>query len=198
MRTALRVAGTARRSAQLEEAATAPARAGRAQAGGADASVAAAWRVLDAVSSWITFADAKAGAALAVAGVLGGVLINMQRGHMSMLGRGIVLLSAVLVVCSVACAGVALRPRRHTGAAVSLIFFGHIADGEESSQDAYLKEFSELVQDPARLVEQIGNQVWASSRIAKVKYDWVDRALVLLFCALFLLGVSAVAIATGH
>ena len=48
-------------------------------------------------------------------------------------------------------------------------------------------------EDRTRLIRQIGSHVWESSLIAKVKYDWVDRALLLLFGALLMLGVTAVA-----
>lgn len=164
----------------------------------ADKSAEDAWRVLDTVRSWVTFADAKAGAVLAVAGVIGGVLINLGRGHAGSLGRGAALLAAVFLAGSAICAGAALRPRRSRSVApISLIYFGHVASGAQPSRDAYLKEFGDLMQDSARLVDQIAEQVWAVSHIAKTKYDWVDRALILLLCAVAMLGVSAAAVYVG-
>jgi len=87
----------------------------------------------------------------------------------------------------------ALRPRRSTTTPQSLIYFGSIADIAPAAYDAYLEEFGTLLQDRTRLIRQIGSHVWESSLIAKVKYDWVDRALLLLFGALLMLGVTAVA-----
>lgn len=175
MRAVPRIAGRARPEAQPADAATGD-----------------AWRVLDAVSAGITFADAKAGVLLAVAGVIGGVLADLERGHPNVLGRCAAVLCGTLVFASAVCAGMALRPRRRTAAPSGLIYFGHIADRAPAACDAYVEELGELLRDRTRLAGQIGSQIWASSVIAKAKYDWVDRALLLLLGALFMLGATAV------
>lgn len=186
MRAGLRIAGRAARPARPVIPATVAAPAQD------------AWRVLDTVRSWVTFADAKAGAVLAVAGVIGGVLINLGRGHVGSPGRSAALIAAVFLAGSVICAGIALRPRRSRSAApINLIYFGHIASSAHPSRDAYLKEFGDLMQDPARLVDHIADQVWAVSHVAKAKYDWVNRALILLLCAVAMLGVSVVTVYAG-
>lgn len=168
--------------------------AGEADAGNASDE---AWRVLDIASRWVTQADAKAGAVLAACGVIGGMLYSVIKdggyGHRAWV-HGAAIVCAALLTGAAAAAATALRPRRGAASAPrSLIYFHHVGKLAPDEQAGYVASLSSLLHSPDLLTEQIGQQVWAVSRVAAVKFAWVNVSAITVFGALSALGVTMLA-----
>lgn len=148
--------------------------------------------LLDAIHSAIDRADAKAGAVVAACGVSAAALTTVCGAHR--VGAAAIvcaLLCAALMLASVSCAGLALRPRRMRAASLSsLVYFDHIARLSHNSAEVYVRDARALFGDAEALTEDILHQVWATSQLATAKYDWLDRAVVLLFAVLLTLGLT--------
>jgi hypothetical protein len=161
---------------------------------GADQAPDQAWRILELNRGWTSHADAKAGVALATAGVASGVLFSLV--HIGTKSNGWIsmaaIISAALLVASATCSAAALRPRRlHDGAHTSLIYFDHIAHSGLNSS-LYVSNLRDLLSDQQRLTNEIGTQIWAVSKVAAIKYSWVDKALFLLLGAMAAVALTAV------
>jgi len=155
-----------------------------------------AWRALTLQLDLVRHAETKAGAALASAGVLGGLLytlISQTRAG----GPGFAVLAAataIAVVVSAASAGAALRPRLGTGRPVpSLLFHGGIVSRFGPDTDGFAREFRALVGDPAALLTELADQVHANAAVAVHKYRAVTIAVHALMAALALLAATGVA-----
>lgn len=159
----------------------------------ANAVVDHAWRLLAANNTAIDRADAKAGAVVAVCGVSVGALVavySVHRFNAAVVSSG--LLCAILALASTACAGLALRPRRQRGhEPESLLYFDHVARMTASSAENYTLSVHALFIDTEALAVQISRQIWSTARLATAKYDWVDRAMILLFGNLLSLALTA-------
>ena len=150
-----------------------------------------AWKSLEITGEWSRFADAKAGALVAAAGLLAGLMIQ-EAPTLRAFGRepvraGLLAVALVSLVVTAALCLHALLPRTGIGAPRSLIHFeavaGRYTDDQASFVDAHLR----LVADPERLRRQIAEQIWANSVVAHRKYRNIKLATYSL----------AVAMATG-
>lgn len=169
-----------------------------------------AWKALGLVNDWIRHAEAKTAAALAAAGVTGGVLYNLVRDlkQPSIWLLTIASLCGVTIVVAALAAIFALVPRltirkrRSTTPSnddeappedpTSLLFFSHIArDYKSDAAPTYAQVLKVLTSDRERLTEQIGRQVHANAHVAQRKYRYANIAVVGLALDLTLLGVTA-------
>lgn len=157
-----------------------------------------AWKAVGLVNDWVRHAESKAATTLAAAGVVGGVLYNLVKDESDF---GIVLaiaapVAAALAIAGAVCAVIALWPRlRNNEPATSSLYFEHIARRHPDSSAAYVVELRELIADPGRLLDQLGQQVWANARVAKRKYRWAGIALVAVMGAALALAVVALRLA---
>jgi hypothetical protein len=133
-----------------------------------------AWRLLTTTNEWVRFADAKAGGALAGAGVLGAALFQAATRDNSSHGLD----AAVFFACAsgVALFGTAilalaaLIPRLRVGEPVSLIYFEHVARRYRSDPAGHADAVKSLVDDEDALFREVASQVWANSVVARKKF----------------------------
>ena len=153
-----------------------------------------AWRTLEATRAAVDRADAKAAAMIAASGVTAAALFSLVDAHRSVNRWTLVLLAACAAsaLATAACAGMALRPRRHrTLVPTSLIYFDHVARMPGFSVEVYVRHARELFADPAALCDEISAQVWSVARVSAAKYAWVDRSLFCLMTNLLTLGACS-------
>ena len=155
-----------------------------------------AWRALQQVNEWIRFADAKASAVLAGSGVLGAFLV---RAIPRVSDFRVHPLRAVLLTVAICGIGVStlitlqvLAPRLRTGEARSLIYFDHVARRYGGDRQAFLARYYRVAEDDALLCEQLAEQLWANSLVARRKFRRVAFAIYALGIAMFAAGAAVV------
>lgn len=164
--------------------------------------VEALYRALSRNDEWIKFADAKAGAILALMGVLvaltadGFTTATSERlgafGNEARVAAFLALGAAlVAVVYAVRTVLPITRIYADSGAhpPPSLLFFMNIA--EHGHHREYLKQWDKL-DDLDSVIEEVGQQVWASGRVAKIKYARVILATKWATAALIIDGIAVV------
>lgn len=161
-----------------------------------------AWQVLGLVNDWLKHAEAKAGLALATAGVLAGLLYNLVQDETE--PPWWVVAPALASIGSIIGAGVcgafAVLPRRwRKRPAVSRIYYDHIAraypqEGEdETAKIAEFKhDFALVTSSRQHLFDELATQVWANSHVATVKYKWSTLAILFV-----IVGAAALAVTAG-
>lgn len=155
-----------------------------------------AWKSLSQVNDWIRFADAKAVAVLTGSGVLGGFLVKaiprIADFKIYPIRAGLL---SVAIVCVGISALIVLRtvaPRLRTGEARSLIYFDHVAGRYPTNRGAYVENYVNLATDGARFSENIVEQVWANSLVARRKFRRVAYAVTFLGIAMASSGVAVI------
>jgi hypothetical protein len=142
-----------------------------------------AWKALLQVNDWIKVADAKAAAALAGGGVLGGLLVRgfprpgvwmHQPWH-----TGLMLVSFLLVSAGTLVALTAVAPRIHKRGQHSPVYFGHIARHYLELHD-FKATFLPALEREGQLRELLAEQLWTNSRIARRKFRRVSLSVWLL------------------
>ncbi|MEV0704930.1 Pycsar system effector family protein [Saccharopolyspora sp. NPDC050389] len=142
-----------------------------------------AWKALLQVNDWIKLADAKAAAALAGSGVLGGLLVRgfpqpyawaHQPWHAVLM-----LASFLLVSASTLLALTAVAPRLHRRGRPSIVYFGHIAHHYAELHD-FKAAFLPALEREGQLRELLAEQLWTNSRIARGKLQKVSLSIWLL------------------
>lgn len=155
-----------------------------------------AWRVLNSVNEWVRFADAKAGGALAGAGVLAGALASaglsdkFANAPGAAVGFGVT--SGVCAVIAAAIALYALIPTLRVGEPVSLIYFEHVARKYKDDTAGHAVAVKALITDQDQYFEQVAAQVWANSKVARSKFLASAWALTALGVGVLLGGVAAI------
>lgn len=132
-----------------------------------------AWRLLGVVDEWVRYADVKASATLAGAGVLFGALAAAGASdHIVSAPPATGVFGIISLVLAVIAAGLAiwnLVPLLRFGEPASLIYFEHVARAYEKCTD-HSKALREMMSDEDEYFEQLANQVWANSRVARNKF----------------------------
>ncbi|WP_281934341.1 Pycsar system effector family protein [Micromonospora sp. AKA38] len=153
-----------------------------------------AWRALTVALEMVKHAETKAAATLAAAGVLGGVLYTFAQ-RLDRPGPALVVAvtgAAVLLVCAVLGAGLALRPRAGPrGGPVSLLYHQSVADLYRRGPDEYVDALRGLVRDPDALIRAVATQVWVNAHVASAKYRWGNLGVFGLLGGTCLLAVAA-------
>jgi Family of unknown function (DUF5706) len=151
-----------------------------------------AWKLFDIVNIRIEHADVKAATILGGCGVTAAALLGLITGRP---GHDVILLATAAVsgafdLASAAfCCGV-LWPRRLRGKLPeSLIYFDHLARRPNLTET--FQQLRSLLEDPESLSGEIIKQVLATSRVASMKYDLLDRAMLFFFAALVSLAATA-------
>ncbi|WFE30977.1 Pycsar system effector family protein [Micromonospora sp. WMMD975] len=144
--------------------------------------------VLQQANDMIRFADVKAAAVLAAAGVLAGQLPSDQRSWTN----GVLLVSGVCIALSALLALYTLAPRR-AAAAWSLHYFDHVARRYGGDREAFIDAWVEQAADGDAFEREIIGQIWAANIVAHRKFTqitWSIRILVVGVVALVTVAVT--------
>ena len=153
-----------------------------------------AWRTLEHNDRAIDRADAKAAAVLAADGAIGVTLFGLADSQTRLGGYAVatLALSAVFAITAAILTGLTLWPRRFRDTTPkTLVYHGDIARMTDSSVDRYVTQSSLLFVDPEELRRQLASQIWATGRVAAIKYMWVNLALASLLCSLAATSMAA-------
>ncbi|WP_141014207.1 Pycsar system effector family protein [Nocardioides sambongensis] len=154
-----------------------------------------AWRLLNATNEWVRFADAKAGGALAGAGVLAGALASagLSDKYQSAPCGAVVfgVLSGVAALIAAGLALYALIPTLRVGEPVSLLYFEHVARRYKGDADSHADAVKELLSDDERYFREVAAQVWANSVVARGKFLASGWALAVLAFGVLFAGAAA-------
>ncbi|MCE7480874.1 DUF5706 domain-containing protein [Microbacterium profundi] len=154
-----------------------------------------AWRLLNSTNEWVRFADAKAGGALAGAGVLAGALATAGLSDKFDTAPGAAVwfgvLAGVAALVAAALSVYALLPTLRVGEPVSLIYFEHVARRYRADTDGHAEAVKELLSDEDRYFKEVAAQVWANSVVARGKFLASTWALTALGVGVFLGGIAA-------
>lgn len=155
-----------------------------------------AWKALSLVNEWLRFAEAKAAAVIAVAGVSGGVVYNLVKGVsdapcpisvMTIVSIGFILGAGV-------CSAMVFIPRRKNPIQgddfINLLFYSHIAR-KYPDEPTYAQVLSALTSNPIELTRHIAHQVHANAGVAQHKFDWATRGILATFGVLVSLAILA-------
>lgn len=154
-----------------------------------------AWRLLNSTNEWVRFADAKAGGALAGAGVLAGALATaglsdkFDTAPNAAVWFGV--LAGVAALVAAALSVYALLPTLRVGEPVSLIYFEHVARRYRADTDSHAEAVKELLSDEDRYFKEVAAQVWANSVVARGKFLASAWALTALGVGVLLGGIAA-------
>ena len=155
-----------------------------------------AWRLLNSTNEWVRFADAKAGGALAGAGVLAGALATAGLSDKFETAPQVAVWFGVLAgVAALVAAGLsvyALLPTLRVGEPVSLIYFEHVARRYRADTDRHAAAVKELLSDEDRYFKEVAAQVWANSVVARGKFLASAWALTALGIGVLFSGVAAI------
>lgn len=155
-----------------------------------------AWRLLNSINEWVRFADAKAGGALAGAGVVVGALASAGLSDkFASAATCTVVFGALAGVAGIAAAALAvyaLVPTlRVNDQAVSLIYFEHVARQYATDPERHAKDLRKMLTDDKRHFEEVAAQVWANSKVARKKFIASSWALAALALSVLFGGVAA-------
>lgn len=154
-----------------------------------------AWRLLNSTNEWVRFADAKAGGALAGAGVVVGALASAGLSDkFSAAPTAAVVFGVIAGVTAIIAAGLAvyaLIPTLRVGEPVSLIYFEHVARKYRNDSKGHADAVRDLLKDEDRYFEEVAAQVWANSVVARGKFIASSWALTALALSVLLGGVAA-------
>jgi hypothetical protein len=144
------------------------------------------WRTLQQIAEWIRFADAKAGAVIAV----DGVMIAFHAGRLdneanSGLAPTLALCAAMVVAAlSALFAVMTVSPRARRFGASSALHYDIIA--AHPSASAFHEAATAMYADRDRIDEALTTHVWTLARIAQRKYTHAAWAIRIAIGAFFL------------
>ncbi len=132
------------------------------------------WKTYSSITDWIKFSDAKAAAVLAANGVVVGFalsnastinkLVNKHEIFLPLVIIGSLALYASTIFCLLC-----LLPKLSVGESSSIIFFAHIAKKTKTNSKDYRLAVDTVFRDNEEL-NQVKDQIWAISKVAKRKY----------------------------
>ncbi|MFY1593135.1 Pycsar system effector family protein [Micromonospora sp. WMMD737] len=144
---------------------------------------------LQQANEMIRFADVKAAAVLAAAGVLAG---QLPSAHGSW-AKGVLLAASICIVLSALLALYTLAPRRQVASAWSLHFYDHVARRYGDDREAFVSAWVEAAADEDAFDRAIVGQIWAANMVAYRKFTWITwsiRTLVAGVVALVALAIT--------
>lgn len=148
---------------------------------------------LQNVNDMIRFADVKATAVLATAGVLTSHLWN-ARGLWDSSGspwtRGLMILGGCSVVLSALLALDTLVPRRQETTPESLHYYRHVARTYGADREGFVDAWLESAADEEATERAVAAQIWAANLVANRKFVRMTWSIRLL-----LIGVAILALA---
>ncbi|WP_025619510.1 Pycsar system effector family protein [Salinispora cortesiana] len=143
----------------------------------------AGWNALQQLHETIRFADVKAAAVLAAAGLLGGSLCS---GQDSLTGLGpawspmLPVLSAVAAATSALLALHTLMPRREAAASEPLQHFAYVAKRYGRNSQGFVDAWLATTVDEHATARMLAGHVWAAHMVASRKFAYVTWSIRLL------------------
>jgi len=131
------------------------------------------WKTYTAILDWIKFSDTKAAAVLAANGAVVGITLTNAETINTLSDKSIVLQMLLIIgglslyASAILCL-LSLIPNLSVGEPSSIIFFAHIAHKSKTVHD--YNQAIDTVFNNNKEVNQIADQIWAISRVAKRKY----------------------------
>ncbi len=143
------------------------------------------WRIYQANSEWIRFADIKAGALLTANGVVLATILSALKNNADVVRASLAALilavfSGAALLVSAGCCLSCINPKTtrfhatHDPKTASLLFFGHIA--EFKTKEAYQAQAKALGSEEV-VFEQVSQQVWMNARVSRKKHRQVTLAV---------------------
>ncbi|WP_433651523.1 Pycsar system effector family protein [Micromonospora zamorensis] len=132
---------------------------------------------LEQANEMIRFADVKAAAILAAAGILAGQLPSAQGSW----AKGALLVASVSVMLSALLALYTLAPRRQVTTAWSLHYYDHVVRRYGDDREAFIDAWVKAAADEDAFERAVVGQIWAANMVAHRKFariTWSIRALV--------------------
>ena len=162
------------------------------------------WKSYSIINEWIRFSDTKAGAILAINGVIASIVLSKLANGNNFLDVHqifpvLLILGTITTFISTIFSIYCLSPTLKVGDINnSLIFFANIAERFGSHYD-YEKIAQDVLADEKQAATQIAQQVWANSKVAWKKYKAVAWAtyflgLTILIGILSIIGILSVLI----
>ena len=133
------------------------------------------WGLLSSINEWIRFADAKAGAIIALAGAIGSLTtLEVSRSSHGALDYGVAVAALAGTAGAILCAILTLLPRVKPEEGLdTTVYFGHIARFTSSHA---LLEAARTTRASGDLAIELAHQVRENARIAEYKFGWIRRA----------------------
>lgn len=144
---------------------------------------------LQQANEMIRFADVKAAAVLAAAGVLAAG--QMPSAHDTW-AKGVLLVARACVVLSALLALYALVPRRQVTAAWSLHYYGNVAQRYGDDREAFVDAWLEAAADEGAFERAAAGQIWAANMVAYRKFTRITWSIRVLVAGV--VGLAAVAL----
>lgn len=155
------------------------------------------WNIYNTVNELIRFSDTKAGALLALNGIVLTIIASKVIDYGGYLAsHGLLLIFLIFIIAS----GIAsilfsiscINPILTHKSSNSIIYFGNISKSYNSYTDYKLDVIKKLINNDDEL-DQIAEQVWTASGIAREKYrkiSWAMRFLILEVILIIIFGVN--------
>ncbi len=156
----------------------------------------AMWETYRSINELIKFSDTKAGAILAINGVIITIILSKVVDHIDfVLNHHIILFLLILgfiagfisICFSIHC----LNPTLYPGDPESLIYFGNIST-KYSNHNIYKLDVLRYLKDDFDELNQITEQVWTLSKIAWNKYGKVAWAMRFFMVSIFIFLISGI------
>ncbi|WP_410813524.1 Pycsar system effector family protein [Micromonospora sp. 067-2] len=143
----------------------------------------AGWNALQQLHETIRFADVKAAAVLAAAGLLGGSLWSGQD-SLTVTGPAwspvLPVFSAVAAAASALLALHTLMPRRQAAASEPLYHFAYVAERYGRNSQGFVDVWLATTVDEDATARMLAGHVWAAHMVASRKFAYVTWSIRLL------------------
>jgi hypothetical protein len=148
------------------------------------------WRTLQHIAEWIRFADAKAGAVVAVDGAMIAFYASRldDRANQELVQTVILSATTISAAVSALFAVMTVAPRARRVGATSALHYDIIA--AHPSVTAFHQAATAMYADRDRVDEALTTHVWTLARIARRKYTYATWSIRVAIGA-FLLGLLA-------
>lgn len=163
-----------------------------------------AWRVLGLVNDWLKHAEAKAGLALATAGVLGGLLYNLVTGlsNPPWWITAPMVFSVVFIFIGGVCGALAVVPQlRRKEPPTSKIYYDHISraypracKNHQSKLPDFQKAFAKVTDGKEAIFDELSAQVWVNAHVTSGKYKWSTWAIVFVIASAIGVALTAIGV----
>jgi hypothetical protein len=154
------------------------------------------WKTHDTIGELIKFSDTKAGAILAINGVVLTIVFSEAIDSSNFIIKNKIVLSSLVLgfisgFISMGFSVLSLNPSLTSPQSSSLMYFGNIAENYDNYARYKIAVIAAISDDMA-VMDQISEQVWIISKIALNKYRaviWAIRFFIGVFIFLALAGI---------
>lgn len=146
------------------------------------------WKILSNTNDWIKYSDTKATILLTLYGVLLTIVYANSEETLGALTKSnwilfFSILSGISSLMSVLFSFLCINPRLKNENPNSIIYFGHIQSKFNSASD-YRKIANEIIDDDAKYIDEISEQVFTNSDIAWKKFSNVSWSIRFFFASI--------------